>query len=51
VDQVWLTVDSGAPQAAVTVSGTADEVPYLSVLPLVDAPVTALSVPVRQVGN
>jgi hypothetical protein len=50
-DQVWLTVESGAPHAAISVSGTADEVPYVSVLPLVDAPVTALSVPVRQVGS
>lgn len=50
-EQVWLGVESGTPHAAVTVSGTRDEVPYLSVLPLTDAPVTALSVPVRQVGS
>jgi hypothetical protein len=50
-DQVWVVVDSGTPRAAVTVSGTVEQVPYLSVLPLADAPVTALSVPVRQVGS
>ena len=50
-DQVWVAVDSGTPRAAVSVSGTVEQVPYLSVLPLADAPVTALSVPVRQVGS
>jgi hypothetical protein len=59
-DQVWMRVESGTAHAAVTVSGTHEAVtvsgttaqaPYLSVLPLADAPVTALSVPVRQVGS
>jgi hypothetical protein len=48
---VWVQPRSGAVQAAVSISGVLDNVPVLSIVPLAEAPVTAVTVPVRQVGN
>ncbi|MGN6751673.1 MAG: DUF5719 family protein [Intrasporangium sp.] len=48
---VWVQPRSGAVHAAVSVSGVVDDVPVLSIVPLPEAPVTAATVPVRQVGN
>lgn len=48
---VWVQPRSGAVHAAVSVSGVIDKVPVLSVVPLPEAPLTAVTVPVRQVGN
>ncbi|HET8594646.1 MAG TPA: DUF5719 family protein [Intrasporangium sp.] len=48
---VWVQPRSGAAHAAVSVSGVLDNVPVLSIVPLAEAPVTAVTVPVRQVGN
>ena len=48
---VWVVPVSGAVRAVVSVGGTDAGVPFYSVAPLVDAPVRALSVPVRQVRN
>ncbi len=50
-DGVWVHPTAGAVHAAISVSGVVDKVPVLSVVPLVEAPVTATTVPVRQVGN
>lgn len=51
VTAVWVAPVSGTVRAAVSVAGQDAGVPYYSVAPLVDAPVRALSVPVRQVRN
>ncbi|EWT00511.1 hypothetical protein N865_14865 [Intrasporangium oryzae NRRL B-24470] len=50
-DRVWVRSLSGDVRAAVTVVGAADGVPWFSVAAITDAPLTALSVPVRQVRN
>lgn len=50
-DRVWVRAVSGDVRAAVTVGGTTDGVPWFSVAAITDAPVSALSVPVRQVRN
>lgn len=50
-DQVWVTQTSGDVRAAVSVSGVVGGVPRLSIAALTSAPLTALSVPVRQVAN
>lgn len=48
---VWVVPVDGTVRAAVSVTGQDAGVPFYSVAPLVDAPVRALSVPVRQVRN
>ena len=48
---IWVVPVAGAPRAAVSVTGQDAGVPFYSVATLVDAPVRALSVPVRQVRN
>jgi hypothetical protein len=48
---VWVKPVTGNLRAAVSVAGQDAGVPFYSVAPLVDAPVRALSVPVRQVRN
>lgn len=48
---VWVTPVEGTVRAALSVTGQDAGVPFYSVAPLVDAPVRALSVPVRQVRN
>jgi hypothetical protein len=48
---VWVQPRSGAVHAVVSVSGIIDDVPVLSLVPLPEAPLTAATVPVRQVGN
>lgn len=50
-DSVWVVPTSGAVRAAVSVAGVDGGVPFFSVASLTDAPVRALSVPVRQVRN
>lgn len=50
-DRVWVTPKSGDVRAAVSVTGSDAQGPLLSIAPLTSAPVTALSVPVRQVRN
>lgn len=50
-DSVWVVPTMGAPRAAVSVAGVDGGVPFFSVASLTDAPVRALSVPVRQVRN
>lgn len=50
-DQAWLSVSSGSVHAAVSVAAVVDKVPEFSIVPLADAPLTALSLPVRQVGS
>lgn len=50
-DQVWVAPTSGDLHAAVSVTGGDARAPYLSVAALQSAPVTALSLPVRQVGD
>jgi hypothetical protein len=50
-DSVWVVPTSGTPRAAVSVAGVDGGVPFFSVASLTDAPVRALSVPVRQVRN
>ena len=50
-DGVWVRVASGDVRAAVTVSGSEGDVPWFSIAAITAAPVTALSVPVRQVGS
>lgn len=51
VDGVWVQPVKGSVHAAVSVSGVVDQVPVLSIVPLVETPLTAVTVPVRQVGN
>ena len=48
---VWVVPVGGTVRAAVSVTGQDAGVPFYSVAPLSDAPVRALSVPVRQVRN
>ncbi|EWT04235.1 hypothetical protein N864_14760, partial [Intrasporangium chromatireducens Q5-1] len=48
---VWVQPRSGPVHAAVSISGLVDKVPVFSLLPLPEAPVTAVTVPVRQIGN
>ncbi|GAB3877247.1 DUF5719 family protein [Terrabacter terrigena] len=48
---VWVVPVKGTVRGAVSVTGDDAGVPFYSVAPLVDAPVRALSVPVRQVRN
>jgi hypothetical protein len=48
---VWVVPVDGSVRAAVSVTGQDAGVPFYSVAPLSDAPVRALSVPVRQVRN
>ena len=50
-DLVWVAPTAGALHGAVTLSGADAQGPLYSVAALQSAPVTALSVPVRQVGN
>ena len=50
-DQVWVSQTGGDVRAAVSVSGLASGVPRLSIAALTSAPLTALSIPVRQVAN
>ncbi len=50
-DQVWVSQTGGDVRAAVSVSGLASGVPRLSIAALSSAPLTALSIPVRQVAN
>lgn len=50
-DSVWVVPKTGAVRAAVSVAGVDGGVPFFSVASLTDAPVRALSVPVRQVRN
>jgi hypothetical protein len=50
-DGVWVRVASGDVRAAVSVSGSEGDVPWFSIAAITAAPVTALSVPVRQVGS
>jgi hypothetical protein len=50
-DAVWVVPTSGTLRGAVSVAGVDGGVPYFSVASLSDAPVRALSVPVRQVRN
>jgi hypothetical protein len=48
---VWVVPKSGTLRGAVSVAGVDGGVPFFSVASLSDAPVRALSVPVRQVRN
>jgi hypothetical protein len=50
-DVVWVAPTAGQVHGAVTVSGADGQGPLYSVAALQSAPVTALSVPVRQVAN
>jgi hypothetical protein len=50
-DRVWLTPTAGEVHAAVVVAGADADGPLYSVAAVQSAPVTALSVPVRQVAN
>lgn len=50
-DRVWVTPTAGEAHAAVVVAGGDAEGPLYSVAAVQSAPVTALSVPVRQVAN
>jgi len=50
-DAVWVSPTAGSVRAAVSVAGVDGGVPFFSVASLSDAPVRALSVPVRQVRN
>ena len=50
-DSVWVVPGSGSVRAAVSVAGADAGVPFFSVAAITDAPVRALSVPVRQVRN
>jgi hypothetical protein len=50
-DRVWLTPTAGEVHAAVTVAGSDADGPLYSVAAVQSAPVTALSVPVRQLAN
>ncbi|WP_347350268.1 DUF5719 family protein [Intrasporangium sp.] len=48
---VWVAPSAGPLHAAVSVAGVVDKVPVLSIVPLTDTPLTAVTVPVRQVGS
>jgi hypothetical protein len=48
---VWVVPTKGTLRGAVSVAGVDGGVPFFSVASLSDAPVRALSVPVRQVRN
>ncbi|TQM62322.1 DUF5719 family protein [Humibacillus xanthopallidus] len=50
-DRVWVAARDGDVRAAVSVVGVDAGVPQVAAVPLVPAPVTAVSVPVRQVGS
>lgn len=50
-DAVWVVPVSGTVRGAVSVAGLDGGVPFFSVASLSDAPVRAMSVPVRQVRN
>lgn len=50
-DQVWVGVGRGEVRASVTVAGSAAGVPFFSVAALGSAPVTTVSIPVRQVDD
>ena len=50
-DAVWVSPTAGSVRAAVSVAGVDGGVPFFSVASLTDAPVRALSIPVRQVRN
>jgi hypothetical protein len=50
-DRVWLAARDGDVRAVVAVVGDDAGVPQVAAVPLVPAPVTAVSVPVRQVGS
>lgn len=50
-EQVWVTPTSGDVYAAVTLEGGSAQSPLFTVAALRSAPLTALSVPVRQVGS
>jgi hypothetical protein len=50
-DSVWVVPTAGTVRGAVSVAGVDGGVPFFSVASLTDAPVRALSVPVRQVRN
>jgi len=50
-DRVWVATRGGDVRAAVSVVGADAGVPQVAAVPLTTAPVTSLSVPVRQVGS
>jgi hypothetical protein len=50
-DRVWVSTRGGDVRAAVSVVGVDAGVPQVAAVPLTNAPVTSLSVPVRQVGS
>lgn len=50
-DQVWVTPTAGDVYAAVTLEGGSGQSPLFTVAALRSAPLTALSVPVRQIGG
>jgi hypothetical protein len=50
-DRIWLSTRGGDVRAAVSVVGADAGVPQVAAVPLTAAPVTSLSVPVRQVGS
>ena len=50
-DRVWVATRGGDVRAAVSVVGSDAGVPQVAAVPLTTAPVTSLSVPVRQVGS
>ncbi|GAA2162554.1 hypothetical protein FHX52_3625 [Humibacillus xanthopallidus] len=50
-DRVWVATRGGDVRAAVSVVAADAGVPQVAAVPLVSAPVTAVSVPVRQVGS
>jgi hypothetical protein len=50
-DRVWVATRGGDVRAAVSVVGDDAGVPQVAAVPLVSAPVTSVSVPVRQVGS
>ena len=50
-DRVWVAAREGDARAAVSVVGVDAGVPQVAAVPLTTAPVTSLSVPVRQVGS
>jgi hypothetical protein len=50
-ERVWATTTGGDVRAAISVVGVEAGVPQVAAVPLTTAPVTSLSVPVRQVGS
>ncbi len=50
-ERVWASTTAGDVRAAIAVVGAEAGVPQVAAVPLTTAPVTSLSVPVRQVGS